>query len=123
MPRVRIGAAKRRKHKRTMKAARGFYGAGSRRHHIAKQWLVRSGVNATIGRKLRKRDYRALWITRISAACRQRGISYSRFINGLFEADIDLNRKMLSEIAIADPPAFDKIAETALAALLAPAEG
>ena len=116
MPRVRKGAARRRKHKRILKA-RGYHGAASRRYRIAKQAVFRAGVNATRDRKLRKRTFRRLWITRISAACRQRGIPYSRFVNALFMADIHLNRKMLSEIAIADPGAFDKIVETAMAAL------
>ncbi len=116
MPRVRKGAARRRKHKRILKAARGYYGAASRRYRTAKQSVFRAGVNATRDRQLRKRDFRRLWITRISAACRQRGVNYSQFMNGLFLADIDLNRKMLSEIAIAEPGAFDKIVELAAAA-------
>lgn len=109
MPRVRIGAARRRKHKRTLKAVKGYVGAVSRRHKLAKQKSYRSGVYATRDRKNRKRDFRGLWITRITAACRARGISYSRFINSLGKADIHLNRKMLSEIAIADPAAFDAV--------------
>jgi large subunit ribosomal protein L20 len=117
MPRVRKGAARRRKHKRVLRAARGYHGAASRRYRIAKQAVFRAGVNATRDRKLRKRNFRRLWITRISAACRQRGVPYSRFVNGLFMADIHLNRKMLSEIAIADPEAFDQIVATAMAAL------
>jgi len=116
MPRVRKGAARRRKHKRILRAARGYYGAASRRYRTAKQAVFRAGVYATRDRKTRKRTFRALWITRISAACRQRGVLYSRFVHGLFAADIHLNRKMLSEIAIADPEAFDKILELALAA-------
>jgi len=117
MPRVRKGAARRRKHKRVLRAARGYHGAASRRYRVAKQAIFRAGVNATRDRKLRKRNFRRLWITRISAACRQRGVPYSRFVNGLFMADIHLNRKMLSEIAIADPEAFDRIVETAMAVL------
>jgi large subunit ribosomal protein L20 len=117
MPRVRKGAARRRKHKRVLRDARGYHGAASRRYRIAKQAVFRAGVNATRDRKLRKRNFRRLWITRISAACRQRGVPYSRFVNGLFMADIHLNRKMLSEIAIADPEAFDQIVAAAMAAL------
>ena len=117
MPRVRKGAARRRKHNRVLKAARGFYGAYSRRYRIALQQVYRAGVMATRDRRTRKRDFRRLWITRITAACRQRDIQYSRFIFGLAEAHIDLNRKMLSEIAIADPAAFDLLVERAKSAV------
>jgi large subunit ribosomal protein L20 len=113
MPRVRKGAARHRKHKKILKAARGYHGAASRRYRLAKQAIFRAGVFATRDRRTRKRNFRALWITRITAACRQRGILYSRFIHALSEAGIALNRKMLSEIAIADPPAFDRIVEVA----------
>ena len=116
MPRVRKGAARRRKHKRVLKAARGFYGAYSRRYRIALQQVYRAGVMATRDRRTRKRDFRRLWITRITAACRQRGIRYSQFIGAMVRADIVLNRKMLSEIAIADPAAFDAVVEKAMAA-------
>ena len=115
MPRVSKGAARRRKHKRVLRDARGYYGATSRHYRLARQATFRAGVMATRDRKTRKRQFRRLWITRISAACRQRGISYSRLMSGLFEADIDLNRKMLSEIAVADPKAFDAIVEAAMA--------
>jgi len=111
MPRVRKGAARHRKHKKVLKAARGFFGAGSRRYRIAVEKTFRAGVMATRDRKTRKRDFRRLWITRISAACKQRGVRYSTFICDLRRADIDLNRKMLSEIAIADPATFDKIVD------------
>ena len=109
MPRVRSGAARHRKHKRVLKAARGFRGAASRRYRVALSKTFRSGVYATRDRKDRKRQFRRLWITRISAACAQRGIRYSSFINDLGEAQIALNRKMLSEIAIADAEAFDAV--------------
>ena len=115
MPRVSKGAARHRKHKRVLRAARGYYGAASRRYRIAKQAVFRAGVNATKDRKRRKRDFRRLWVTRVSAACKQRGIMYSRFMYGLSMADIQLNRKMLSEIAIHDPVAFDRIVELAKA--------
>jgi len=116
MPRVRKGAARHRKHKRVLKSARGYRQSRSRRYRLAMQANFRAGVTATRDRKTRKRQFRRLWITRISAACKQRGIPYSRFIYALTHADIDLNRKMLSEIAVADPKAFDTIVETALAA-------
>jgi large subunit ribosomal protein L20 len=118
MPRVRSGAARHQKHKRTLKAARGMFGSASRRYKIAKQAVFRAGVYATRDRKNRKREFRKLWITRISAACEMRGTKYSRFICGLEDAGIKLNRKMLSEIAIADPAAFDKLVEAALAAMI-----
>ncbi len=112
MPRVRKGAARRKAHNRVLKAARGYYGSRSRRYRLAKETLWHSGVYATRDRKLRKRDFRSLWITRISAACEQRGILYSRFMYALGESGVTLNRKMLSEIAVADPAAFDAIVET-----------
>ena len=111
MPRVRKGAARRRKHKAVLKAARGYRGSASRRYRLALQSIFRAGVNATRDRKRKKREFRRLWITRITAACRQRGVNYSRFMYACRETDIDLNRKMLSEIAIADPAAFDAIIE------------
>ncbi len=117
MARVRIGAARRQKHKKIMKAASGFYGVVSRRHKLAKQKTFRAGVVATRDRRRRKRDFRRLWVIRVSAACEQRGVSYSRFIDALNKADIFLNRKMLSEIAIHDPKAFDQIVEQAKAKL------
>jgi large subunit ribosomal protein L20 len=117
MPRVRKGSARRQKHKKVLKAARGMYGSVSRRYALAKQKLFKAGVYATRDRRTRKRDFRRLWITRISAACAQRGIRYSQFINALFQANIDLNRKMLSEIAIADPAAFDAIVAKAMGAV------
>jgi len=113
MPRVRKGAARRRKHKRILKAARGYHGAMSRRYRLALQSVFRAGVNATKDRKRRKRDFRRLWITRISAACGQRGVKYSRLIFALDQADIKINRKMLAEVAVSDPAAFDAICEQA----------
>jgi len=113
MPRVRKGAARRQKHKRVLKDARGFYGAASRRYRTAIEKVFRAGVMATRDRKTRKRQFRRLWITRISAACNQRGIRYSTFISALSVADISLNRKMLSEIAVAEPAAFDAIIKAA----------
>ena len=113
MPRVKKGAARRQARKRVLKAVKGHRGAAGRLYHLAKEAIVRAAVNARIDRKRRKRDFRGLWITRLNAACRQRGIRYSQFINGCKKANIQLNRKMLSEIAIADPQGFDAIVEAA----------
>ena len=117
MPRVRKGAARRQSRKRVLKAVKGHRGPAGRLYRLAKEARMRADVNARIGRKLKKRDFRGLWIIRLSAACRQRGIRYSRFINGCKKAEIGLNRKMLSEIAIADEAGFDAIVEKAKAAL------
>ncbi|MCK4913946.1 MAG: 50S ribosomal protein L20 [Planctomycetes bacterium] len=111
MPRVRKGAARHQAKKRILKAVKGHRGAAGRLYRLAKEAVVRAGVNARIGRKLKKRDFRKLWIIRINAACRQRGLRYSEFVNGCKKANIQLNRKMLSEIAIADPAGFDSIVE------------
>lgn len=115
MPRVRKGAARHKAKKRILKAVKGHRGSTSRTYRLAKEAVVRAGVNARVGRKLKKRDFRGLWIIRLSAACRQRNISYSKFINGCKKANITLNRKMLSEIAIADPAGFDAIVDAAKA--------
>lgn len=117
MPRVRKAAVKRKAKKRVLKAVKGHRGAGGRQYRLAKEAVTRANVYARVGRKLRKRDFRALWITRLSAACRQRGVSYSKFINGCKKAKIGLNRKMLSEIAIADPAGFDAIVDAAKKAI------
>jgi large subunit ribosomal protein L20 len=116
MPRVRKGAARHRAKKRILKAVKGYHGATSRQYRLAKEAVVRAAVNARIDRKRRKRDFRGLWIVRLSAACRQRGIRYSQFIDGCKKANIGLNRKMLSEMAIVDPAGFDAIVEAANAA-------
>lgn len=117
MPRVRKGAARHRAKKRVLKAVKGYRGSASRLYRLAKETAVKAAVDARIDRKRRKRDFRGLWITRLSAACRQRGIRYSQFINGCKKANIQLNRKMLSEIAIADPDGFDTVVEAAKAAI------
>lgn len=117
MPRVKQAAARHRAKKRILKAVKGHRGSAGRLYRLAKEATVRADVNARIDRKRRKRDFRGLWITRLSAACRQRGIRYSQFINGCKKANIQLNRKMLSEIAIADPAAFDAVAEAAKTAV------
>jgi len=114
MPRVRKGAARARKHKKILKSTRGHIGAASRRYRIAIEAWIKAGQHATIGRKLKKRDFRRLWITRISAACRQRGCTYSRFIHGLAEHGIAVNRKVLADIAVADPKAFDELVAIAM---------
>ncbi len=117
MPRVRKGAAKRQAHKRVLKAVKGHRGSAGRTIRLAKEAVVRAAVNARVGRRLKKRDFRGLWIIRINAACKERSVTYSQFINGCKKANIDINRKMLSEIAIADPAGFDAIVEAAKAAL------
>ena len=117
MPRVRKGAARRQAKKRIFKAVKGHANAPGRTLRLAKEAVTRAGVNARIGRKRRKRDFRGLWIIRINAACKTRDIRYSQFINGCKKAEILLNRKMLSEIAIADPAGFDAIVAKAKAAL------
>ena len=113
MPRVRKGAARKRAHKRVIREARGYFGTKSRHFQQAKVALTRAGQFAYRDRRNRKRDMRRLWITRITAACHMRGTRYSRFMNGLKHAGILLNRKMLSQIAIDDPKAFDMLVETA----------
>ena len=117
MARIKGAVVTRKRRKKTLRMARGYYGAKSRLFKTAKQAVMKSGQYAYIGRKQRKRDFRRLWITRISAASKANGMNYSTFINGLKKANIDLNRKMLSEIAIADPAAFTALAEQAKAAL------
>jgi large subunit ribosomal protein L20 len=121
MPRVRPGPATRRRHKRTLRAAKGYWGSRSKLFRVAKQFVTKAGVYAYRDRKVRKREFRALWIIRVSAACEARGISYSRFVTGLKKAGVFLNRKMLSEVAIADPVAFDKLVELAKARVTAAA--
>ena len=117
MPRVRKGAARRQAKRRILRAVKGYRGAAGRNYRLAKETAVRACVNARVDRKRRKREFRGLWIIRLSAACRQRGMRYSEFINGCKKANILLNRKMLSEIAIEDPAGFDAITEAAKAAL------
>ena len=121
MPRVRPGAATRRRHRRVLRAARGYRGTRSKLFRVAKQAVIKAGQYATRDRRNRKRDFRALWIIRVSAACEARGISYSRFMGAIKKAGVFLNRKMLSEIAIADPPAFDRLVELAKSQELAAA--
>jgi len=115
MPRVIKGSATRRARKRILKRVKGHRGGPGRQYRLAKERAIRSEVFARVGRKLKKRQYRALWITRLTAACKLRKIRYSQLINGLKKAKIAINRKMLSEIAIFDPAAFDLIAAKATA--------
>ena len=117
MARVKGALATRKRRKKTLKIARGYWGAKSKHFKMAKEAVMKSGNYAYIGRKQRKRDFRRLWITRISAGCRVNGVNYSTFMNGLKKAGITLNRKVLSEIAIADPQAFTALVEKAKAAL------
>ena len=117
MPRATKGAARRQAKNRWFKKAKGNRGARRTQWRRVQEAVVKAGTNAYRDRRLVKRDYRQLWITRISAATTQRGMQYSRFINGLKLANIALNRKMLSEIAIHDPETFDKLVETAKAAV------
>ena len=121
MPRARKGAARTRSRRRILRAARGYWGTKSRHKQQAKVALTRAGQFAYRDRRARKRDFRRLWITRISAACRMRGTRYSRFINGLQNSGVALNRKMLSQLAIEDPVTFDSLVEMSDAATTATA--
>jgi large subunit ribosomal protein L20 len=115
--RARSGAARNQAKKKLFRAAKGYYGGRSRLYRTVKEIVRRGQVFATVHRKLRKRDMRKLWITRISAAVRTRGMSYSRFIEGLNKSGVALDRKVLAGLAIDDPVAFDQVVETAKAAL------
>lgn len=117
MARVKGAMMTRKRRKKVLKLAKGYFGAKSRNFKMAKQAVIKSGQYAYVGRKLKKRDFRALWITRISAACKVNDINYSRFMNGLKKAGIDLNRKMLADIALNDPKAFTGLVEKAKKAL------
>ena len=117
MARIKGAVVTRRRHKKILKLATGYRGAKSKLFRTANEAVMKSLVYAYIGRKQKKRDFRQLWIARINAAARMNGISYSRLMNGLKKANIEINRKMLSEIAIADPAAFTALVEKAKAAL------
>ena len=117
MARVKGALATRKRRKKVLKLAKGYWGAKSKHFKMAKEAVMKSGNYAYIGRKQKKRDFRRLWITRISSGCKANGINYSTFMNGLKKAGITLNRKMLSEIAIADADAFTALVEKAKAAL------
>ena len=113
MARVKNGAVTKARHKKVLKQAKGYFGSKHRLYKTAKEQLMHSGQYAFRDRKQKKRDFRKLWITRINAACRENEISYSRFIEGLTKAGVEINRKMLSEIAINDPKAFTELVKTA----------
>ena len=113
MARVKNGAVTKARHKKVLKEAKGYFGSKHRLYKTAKEQLMHSGQYAFRDRKQKKRDFRKLWITRINAACRQNDISYSRFIEGLTKAGVEVNRKMLSEIAINDPKAFTELVKVA----------
>ena len=117
MARVKKAMNARKKHKKVLKLAKGFRGSSSKLYRPANNFVMKALKNAYIGRKLKKRDFRKLWIQRINAAARMNGISYSRLMNGLKLAGIEVNRKMLSEMAIQDPQGFAKLVEVAKAQL------
>lgn len=117
MARIKGAMMTRKRRKKTLKLAKGYFGSKSKHFKMAKEAVMKSGTYAYSGRKQKKRDYRKLWIARISAAVAPYEINYSRFMYGLKKAGIEMNRKMLSEMAITDPTAFQKVVETAKAAL------
>ena len=117
MARVKGAMMARKRRNKVLKAAKGYWGAKSKHFKMAKQAVMKSGNYAFAGRKMKKRDFRSLWITRISAAAKMNGMNYSQLMHGLKKAGVTLNRKMLSEIAIADAAAFTAICEQAKAAL------
>ena len=117
MPRVKRGVVAHRRHKKILKQAKGYYGARSRVFRVAKQAVTKAGQYAYRDRRQRKRQFRALWITRINAQSRANGLSYSRLINGLKKADIALDHRVLADLAVHDKPAFAAIVEQAKASL------
>ena len=119
MPRVKRGVTARARHKKVLSQAKGYYNARRKVYRVAKQAVAKSGQYAYRDRKVRKRDFRSLWIARINAAARECGMSYSRFMNGLKRAMIEVDRKMLADLAVFDKPAFAKFAEQAKASLAA----
>ena len=124
MARVKGAMMTRKRRNKTLKMAKGYWGAKSKHFKMANEQVMKSLTYAYVGRRLKKRDFRQLWITRISAACKMNDINYSQFMHGLKLAKVEINRKMLSELAIADPAAFTKLVETAKKKLTkaAPAE-
>ena len=117
MARIKGGANAKKRHNRTLKAAKGYVGARSKQYRVAKQSVMRAEASAFAGRREKKRDFRKLWIARINAAARQNDISYSQLMHGLKTAGIDMNRKMLAELAVSDAEGFAKLAEAAKNAL------
>lgn len=117
MARVKGGVGAKKKHNRTLKLAKGYRGARSKQYRVAKQSVMRALTNSYAGRKQRKREFRQLWIARINAAARMNDISYSKLMHGLKLAGVEINRKMLSEMAISDPEGFKKLVDVAKAKL------
>ena len=117
MARIKGGLGARKKHNRVLKLAKGFRGARSKQYRVAKQSVMRALTSAYAGRKQRKRQFRALWIARINAAARMNGLSYSKFMYGLKLAEVEMNRKILADLAVNDPAGFASLAETAKAKL------
>ncbi len=117
MPRVKRGVQARAKHKKVLDKAKGYYGARRKVYRVAKQAVIKAGQYAYRDRRQRKRQFRALWIARINAAARENGMSYSRFINGLSKAGIEVDRKVLADLAVYDAAAFSALAEQAKASL------
>ena len=113
MARVKGAMATRKRRKKILKLAKGYYGAKSTHFKMANQAVMKSLVYAYVGRKLKKRDFRSLWITRINAGCKENGLNYSRFMYGLKQAGITLNRKILAELAVSDKDAFTQLVNTA----------
>ncbi len=111
--RIKRGVNAVKKRRKILKSAKGYFGAKSKLYRTAREQVMKSGQYAYIGRKQKKRDFRALWITRINAGCHQNDISYSRFISGLKKANVTLNRKVLADIAVREPETFAKLVETA----------
>jgi large subunit ribosomal protein L20 len=119
MARVKRGVTAKARHKKILKAAKGYYGARSRVFRVAKQAVIKAGQYAFRDRRVKKREFRAIWQQRINAAARECGLSYSKFIHGLKLAGIDLDRKVLAELAVSDKPAFANLVEQAKAKLAA----
>lgn len=117
MPRVKRGVTARARHKKVLDQAKGYYGARSRVYRVAKQAVIKAAQYAYIGRKQRKRQFRALWVVRINAGAHEHGLSYSRLINGLKKANITIDRKVLADLAVNNKEAFAKIVEKAKSAL------
>ena len=117
MARIKGAMMTRKRRNKVLKAAKGYWGAKSKHFKMAKQAVMKSGNYAYVGRKLKKRDFRALWITRISAQAKVNGINYSQFMHGLKKAGVTMNRKMLAELAVSDKEAFASLVATAKAAL------
>ncbi len=117
MARIKCAKSTRKRRNKMLKAAKGYWGAKSKHFKMAKQAVMKSGNYAYVGRKQKKRDFRSLWITRISAQAKVNGINYSQFMHGLKKSGIDLNRKMLAELAVSDREAFAELAEKAKSAL------